>query len=129
MTGVDRAALQALFLKYFSGKREQLREFLENFYQDLARDVLVGFFFTGKDLRSIADKQSSFLWKAAGLAPSYTGHAPSTAHLGLARVLDGHFDRRLLILESHLRRLGLEPGEIAVWIALENAFRGSIVGH
>ena len=126
---VDRAALRGLFEKYFEGRKERLLEFLLIFYTEMARDVLIGFFFREKNLQAIASKQADFLWKAAGISATYTGQAPGTAHLGLAPILDGHFNRRLRLLESNLRRIGATPEEIAIWIAFENAFRGAIVGH
>lgn len=126
---VDRLALQRIFEKYFQSQRPRLAEFLMPFYQTMANDLLIGFFFANKDLRAISSKQAEFLWRAAGLSHTYSGHAPATAHLGLAPILDGHFDRRLRLLESHLRHLGLDAEEIGIWVSLENAFRGSIVGH
>jgi truncated hemoglobin YjbI len=126
---VDRNAVQMIFLKYFEGRKERLIEFLDDFYKSMANDVMIGFFFAGKNLHEIAIQQANFLWRAAGISESYSGKPPATAHLGLAPILYGHFDRRLRILESQLKRLGLTDDEIASWIALENAFRSAIVGH
>ena len=90
-------------------------------------DLMVGFFFDGKDLDSIAEGQTAFLLRAMGLAPSYHGKPPSHAHVTLAPILSGHFDRRLKLLDEVLTSEGLSVAQKQTWIGFENAFRDSIV--
>jgi len=111
-----------LIIEKLGGNRA-LQSLLERFYQQISQDVLVGFFFAGKDLKIIAQKQCEFLLKASNRRPTYLGNLPGTAHLSLAPILPGHFDRRLMILRSVLSETALTEEEIEFWIEFENAFR------
>ncbi len=122
---VSREKLRALFES--AGHEDGLRNILLDFYARMARDVMIGFFFEGKNLADIVDKQIGFLLRAAGLRESYSGKAPAAAHLELPKILPGHFDRRLRILEETLSAHGLTPDAIATWVAFESAFRDGIV--
>jgi truncated hemoglobin YjbI len=112
------------------GKRlgeERIRAIVRKFYDRMTGDLLVGFFFDGKDIEAIAEKQSEFLLRAMGLRLSYTGKAPADAHDSIAPILIGHFDRRLKILDEVLAAEGLPESDRLVWIGFENAFRDAIV--
>ncbi len=107
----------------------RIRQIVGRFYRRMADDILVGFFFDGRDLDLIADRQSAFLYRAMGLRESYTGLPPADAHQNLPPILAGHFDRRLTLLEDLLVEEGLAPHQIATWIQFENAFRAGIVNQ
>ena len=109
------------------GGPDRLSEILIAFYEAMSRDILIGFFFTGRDLARIASMQQQFILKAAGLIPSYDGKTPISAHMELPPILSGHFDRRLRILEDLLASEGLSDQSIEAWIGFENAFRAVIV--
>jgi truncated hemoglobin YjbI len=109
------------------GREKRLREILRKFYRRMSTDLLIGFYFDGKDLDAIADMQTLFLMRAMGARPTYTGKPPAKAHEELAPILSGHFDRRLRILEEVLREEGLNDEDIRIWITFENAFREGIV--
>ncbi len=89
---------------------------------------MIGFFFAGRDIHEIADRQHSFISRAMGALPSYTGKPPSQAHVDLPPILPGHFDRRLRLLEETLRDHGLDAEDIRTWVEFENSFRPAIVG-
>lgn len=110
------------------GKEAGLRRMLREFYRRMSEDILIGFFFTDKDLDAIAEMQLQFLSRAFGATPSYRGKAPAQAHTELPPILAGHFDRRLRILEGVLRDAGLAPEEIETWVAFEGSFRPAIQG-
>lgn len=116
--------LQAL---YKNLGEEKIRAIVDDFYAAMENDVLVGFFFDGKDLKKIAAKQTEFLLRAMGGRTSYTGKAPADAHDDLPPILAGHFDRRLKILEETLTKAGLTEAQRLAWIGFENAFRDAIV--
>ncbi|MGK5084064.1 group 1 truncated hemoglobin [Bdellovibrionota bacterium FG-1] len=122
---LSRAQLTLLYSHI--GGEAGLRAILRDFYQQLSKDILVGFFFDGKDLNQIADTQANFLMRAMGAIPSYSGKAPAQAHEHLAPILGGHFDRRLRVLEQLLRAHGLSDEAIQIWVQFENAFREAIV--
>jgi hemoglobin len=121
---LSKPELKALFER--AGGELGLAEILKDFYQRMADDLLIGFFFTGKDLNKIASQQLRFLMKAMGATLSYTGKAPAQAHVELPPILPGHFDRRLRILEETLRDHGLSESEIKTWIQFESTFRAGI---
>ncbi len=109
------------------GSEEALRAILKDFYQRMATDLMIGFFFSGRNLDEIMEKQLSFLLRAMDAAPSYSGRPPAQAHWALPPILDGHFDRRLRILEQTLTDHGLDAQSIRVWVNFESAFRNPIV--
>lgn len=124
---VNRPALKGLFEA--AGGEPGLEAILQDFYQRMASDPLIGFFFDGKDIRSIARRQKEFLMRALAVIPSYSGKAPADAHAELPPILPGHFDRRLRLLEETLRSRGLSAEDIRTWIGFENAFRDAIVAR
>jgi truncated hemoglobin YjbI len=109
------------------GGETGLEKILKAFYHRMAEDILIGYFFTGKDLDHIALQQKSFLMKAMGATRSYQGKAPAQAHEQLPMILAGHFDRRLRILEDILREHGVSEKDIQLWVSFENTFREKIV--
>jgi hemoglobin len=108
-------------------REEKLHSLLHDFYQRLANDTMIGFFFFGKDLDLIAGQQAGFLLRAMGARATYSGKAPSLAHLSLPPILEGHFNRRLEILKETLRDHSVAEGQIQTWLEFENVFKNSIV--
>ncbi|MGE4231781.1 MAG: hypothetical protein AB7F43_00485 [Bacteriovoracia bacterium] len=110
------------------GQEEGLAQFLDEFYQRLSQDVLVGFFFDGKDLKKIARLQKEFLMRTWGISDSYTGKPIAHAHDAIAPILRGHFDRRLFILKEMLHKKGLNAQLIEAWVSFESRFRRLVQG-
>ena len=108
------------------GGEAGLSEILQDFYRRMSEDLMIGFFFDGKDLSAIALIQKNFLMRAMGASGSYIGKAPAQAHLSLAPILSGHFDRRLRILEETLRAHHVPAEDIRTWVTFESAFREAI---
>lgn len=111
------------------GGESGLSAILNDLYNRLARDVLVGFFFDGKDLSYIAAQQKAFLLRAMGATQSYSGKPPGQAHHRLPPILLGHFDRRLRVLEETLASHGLSSEDIRSWVQFEETFRRGITGR
>lgn len=109
------------------GSEEKLFQMMRKFYQRMSEDILLLHFFTGRDLDAIAKKQTEFLLKAMGVSASYNGKPPAQAHDEIPEILEGHFNRRLVVLEQILREFGLSQNEIDLWISFENAFKSQIV--
>lgn len=105
----------------------RVRAIIRDFYARMKGDVLIGFFFDGRDVAAIAEKQAEFVLRAMGAIPSYAGLPPAQAHAALPPILAGHFDRRLKILEETLVAAGLTRAQVEAWIGFENAFRDGIV--
>ncbi len=118
------AALTALFTSI--GGEAGLEKILARFYEKMSKDVLLGFFFDGRDVNAIALMQKSFLMRAWGVTQSYTGKSPAAAHSKLAPILKGHFDRRLVLLAETLREFHTNEVEIALWVNFEEKFRQAV---
>ena len=121
---VTKPALRAIYIKM--GGEQVLGRIISDFYQRMSQDVLIGFFFAGRDIAHIAEMQKKFLMKAMGATAVYHGRLPASAHEKLPPILKGHFDRRLVILEQTLRDHGLAESDIQVWLEFETAFRSVV---
>jgi hemoglobin len=122
---LSRKDLQLLFREV--GSEARLRLVLRDFYGRMTSDVLVGFFFVGKDSHEIAEKQLHFLMRAMGQSSVYRGKSPARAHENLPPILAGHFDRRLKLLEQTLRDHEFSENAIQLWLRFEGSFRAGIV--
>jgi hemoglobin len=110
---VSRPELKALYARI--GGEEGLRRILRDFYARMEGDTMLGFFFHGRDVARIADRQADFLMRAMGARESYAGKPPAQAHDELPPILPGHFDRRLRLLEATLRDHGVAEADIRTW--------------
>lgn len=122
---VNKPELKRIYQRI--GGEAGLASILQDFYARMSRDLMIGYFFEGKDIVAIAEMQKQFLMRAMGAQETYSGKAPAQAHLELPNILTGHFDRRLRILEETLRAHGVDDEDIRIWITFENAFREGIV--
>ena len=93
----------------------------------MGNDILIGFFFAGHDLTKIVEMQAQFILMAAGLIDRFEGKGPSTAHTALPPILEGHFDRRLVVLREVLSAHAIAPELIDRWVQFEESFRLVIV--
>ena len=109
------------------GGPEKIESILRAFYSQMEKDILVGYFFSGKNLEHIILQQKSFFLRSAGITPSYSGKSPARAHDQLPKILKGHFDRRLVLLKQTLESFGLSQESIRDWISFEESFRKAIV--
>jgi truncated hemoglobin YjbI len=127
---LNKPELLALYQKLGAtreARSETLSDILIDFYRRMSGDILIGFFFDGKDVDAIALRQKTFLLRAFGETATYSGKSPADAHLSMPPILEGHFNRRLQILNQTLKDHGLADDDIQVWLAFENAFKDSIV--
>jgi truncated hemoglobin YjbI len=124
-SSTNKTDLKNLFAEI--GSEEKLEDILKKFYTRMSKDILVGFFFSGKDLEKIVGQQRDFLLRAMGEKRIYKGRSPKTAHRGLPPILKGHFDRRLKLLGDVLKEEGLSAKAVTCWKNFEESFRQSIV--
>ena len=122
---MSRKKLKQLYTNI--GGEPRLREILEDFYDRMSKDILIGYFFTGKDTHPIAHMQMGFLLQAMGVSATYAGKSPTQAHGSLSPILAGHFDRRIVILSKTLSDHGLSESDAKIWINFEKAYRKAIV--
>jgi len=107
---------------------EKIKLILEAFYQAQAADVMIGFFFEGRDVKEIARKQLLFLKMLAGEHLEERVNKPAVAHVSLPPILSGHFDRRHVLLRETLEQFHVRSDLINTWIQMEESFRAAIVG-
>jgi len=106
----------------------RILEIVEKLYKVMAEDTMIGFFFTGRDLKLISRKQTDFLLRAMGATQSYSGKAPSTAHADLPPIRLGQFNRRIQLLMFVLNSQGVSPEHTKTWVEFERSFEKAIVG-
>ena len=111
------------------GGAARLSIIILEFYERMSQDLMIGFFFSNKDLSLIASHQANFILNAAGLIPQFEGKGPTSAHLALPPILSGHFDRRLVILRETLVAVGLTQEQISKWVQFEESFRAIVVSN
>ncbi len=109
------------------GGRQRVRALLLEFYRRMTTDIMLLHFFVDRDIAAIAERQSEFLLRAMGAAPTYSGKAPADAHGALPSILEGHFNRRLVLLRQVLLEGGLSEADADAWVSFEDAFRGTLV--
>ncbi len=127
MNTTIKPALEALYSEL--GSDERVFALMLGFYEAMARDTMIGFFFFGKDLVAVSRKQAEFLLRAMGARESYSGKSPAQAHGHLAPILPGFFDRRARILEEYLRTQGISESGIVAWVTFEEAFRDAVLNR
>ena len=71
----------------------------------------------------VTDGQHAFLMRAFQETERHLGIHPGKAHLELAPILRGHFDRRLFVLREVLSAEGVDPRDIDCWIKVEEGMR------
>lgn len=107
-----------------------IRTILEDFYDRVFSDLMIGFYFEGKDKSRLIEKELELTLSSLGLTEvTYSGLSMAEAH-GRLRIPGGHFDRRLQILKetlaTHAKTL---PMEISIkWLAHTEKLRPLITG-
>lgn len=120
-----KSALSELYLAI--GQEAGLHKILRAFYKKMSTDILLNHFFFNRDLEAIIVHQKEFLMRAMGASPSYAGKTPAQAHSHLPPILEGHFDRRMLLLEQTLQEFSIPPHHAQMWISFEKKFKDFIV--
>jgi hemoglobin len=111
------------------GGVDGMRRILQDFYDRLFIDPMIGFFFAGRDKHSLIEQQLAFTAsKAFGMPIAYRGKSVADAHRALP-ILTGHFDRRHTILQHTLRDHQVPDDIQAHWLAFDRSFRRALLRH
>ena len=98
------------------GGEPALRAIVDDFIDRVRGDFVIGFFFSGKDIERIKDKEFELASAHLGGPYAYTGRPLGSAHAALP-INKGHLRRRLAFLRTVLRDHGV-PEEVAErWVA------------
>ena len=98
-----------------AGGEPRLREVIEDFYQRVFEDVMIGFFFKGMDHPRLVQLELEFALRLLGAEVAYTGRPLPEAHAS-HRIMGGQFNRRLQILKETLADHELAPEVVDCWI-------------
>lgn len=114
---------QELYL--LAGGASALRAVLEDFYERVFDDVMIGFFFRGKDRERLVEKELEFAMQLLGADVEYTGRTIVDAH-GSHRIMGGQFARRTQILRETMRDHGLPEPVQQAWIKHTEELRDQV---
>ncbi len=103
-----------------------MRRVLQDFYGRLLKDPMVGFFFAGKNVSELVERQLTFTARALGAPVAYSGRSIREAHARLP-ILPGHFDRRHRLLEETLDAHQVSEPLRSEWLKLDLALRHVVV--
>jgi hemoglobin len=105
---------------------EALRRVIEDFYDRVFRDVMIGFLFVGKDRARLVEKEWELAARMLGATEvRYTGRPIREAHAQVP-ILGGHFDRRTQILRETLDDHGVAPEVRDTWLEHTAALRAQV---
>jgi hemoglobin len=102
-----------------------LRRVLEDFYDRVFADPMIGFMFEGRNKARIIKKEHELVARMLGAPDRYTGRPMREAHAA-HRIFGGHFARRQELLRQVLEAHGIDPEVRAAWLAHNDALRPQV---
>lgn len=109
------------------GGEAQLRSVIDDFVGRVVSDMMIGFHFRGVDIPRLRQREFEFARGHLGGGGTYTGRPIAAAHAP-HRILGGHFNRRLRILEQTLEDHQVPRDVIDAWLSHNDALRGQVTG-
>ena len=110
-----------------AGGEAAIRAVLEDLYERLFDDPMIGFLFEGHDRRKIVEAQLPFTRRMLGdTSARYEGRSIPDAHASLP-ILPGHFDRRHKLLADVLEAHRIPPAVREAWLRLDRGLRGAVL--
>lgn len=106
---------------------EKLRSLIEDFYERVFDDAMIGFLFVGKDKQRLIDKEWEFTAALLGGDVAYTGKPMRKAH-ARSPIMGGHFERRLQILKETMADHDVDDQVRERWIAHTLSLRSQVTG-
>jgi hemoglobin len=107
----------------------RVRAVLDDFYERVFADRMIGFFFKGRDKQRLVDTEVSLTLEALGEpGVSYVGRDLRAVHKPL-KVMGGHFDRRAQLLKETLKDHAFPPDFARAWLDHVESLRPEITGQ
>lgn len=106
---------------------DKLREVIEDFYERVIKDVMIGFLFAGKNKFRLIQKEYEFTAKFLGADIAYTGKPMRQAHAA-SPIMGGHFERRMIILKQTLADNEVHEDVQKIWLGHTEALRPQVTG-
>lgn len=108
-----------------SNRKENIRKVLEDFYDRVFADTMIGFYFRGRDKQRLIEKELELTLALFGENIKYSGKPIKETHWAL-RIMGGHFDRRNQILKETISDHNLPRDEAKIWIEHSEKMRKMI---
>lgn len=109
------------------GGEPALRAILEDFYDRVFSDVMIGYLFRGQEKARLVRLELEHTSKVLGGPHVYTGRTMQKAHAA-HRILLGHFRRRNKLLEDVLEAHAVPAPVREAWLAHARALEAAVVG-
>ncbi|MFO0723294.1 MAG: group 1 truncated hemoglobin [Myxococcota bacterium] len=107
---------------------ERVEAALRAFYASVYADPMIGFYFEGVDQERLIARETELVATLLGSAAQpYRGRTMQGAH-ARHRILSGHFDRRMVLLERALDQQGIAGEARRRWLEHAASLRQEIVG-
>jgi hemoglobin len=104
---------------------DKLRLVVEDLYDRLFADVMIGFLFKGRDRERLVQKEWELVAELLGGPVRYSGRTMAEAH-GRLPIMGGHFERRLQILRETLAHHAIPEEARRRWLEHSLAQRAQV---
>jgi len=112
-------------LHELAGGEAVLRPLLVDFYDRVFDDVMIGFFFKGKDKARLVEKELELALQFLGADVEYSGRPLPEAHAAHP-IMGGQFNRRTQILRETMSDHGLSAEVQEAWLEHTERLRGQV---
>jgi hemoglobin len=109
-----------------AGGEAALRPVLQDFYDRVFADLMIGYLFKGQDKARLVQRELEFTARLLGADVPYAGRPMREAHAPHP-ILPGHFRRRNKILEETLEAHGVPDEVREVWMRHSRGLEAAIV--
>ena len=109
------------------GGEAGLRAIIADFTATVFSDTMIGFLFSGKNLKRIEELEYQFAARHLGADVVYTGRTIRNAHRS-SPIMGGHFMRRRQILVNTLMAHDVPADIAARWIDHVDSLRQAVLG-
>lgn len=108
-----------------AGGEPVVRGIIDRFVDRAFDDMIIGFFFLGKDRAGIKTHEYAHAAAVLGAGVPYTGRPIAPLHRAL-RINAGQFRRRLAILRAEIERAGVPNDVATLWLDAQRAMERQI---
>lgn len=105
---------------------QSLEKIVTDFYDQVFSDVMIGFFFFGKNKKHLIQKEIELISELLGGPENYQGVELEKAHRHL-KIFKGHFDRRVQILKETLEKYSVPKEVKEVWLTHSKRLHDKII--
>lgn len=108
-----------------AGGEPVVRAIIDRFVDRVFDDMIIGFFFVGKDRAAVKQHEYEHAAAVLGAPVPYTGRPIARLHRPL-KINGGQFRRRLALLRQEIERAGVSAAIAAVWLGAQEAMQRQI---